>query len=124
MIDFSEWVGVPNGLPTNIQQVRAAKAWQRILDKPSVVAFRTPAGTTAAVQTVRIEAYNQASSGESNAGATPKRKVVVFGIRNHASLPDTIVKERYRFVLNSEEYTVVSIIRTLGETQAVAEVSG
>lgn len=126
-ISLSAWLsdaGDLVGIPTATEQLRAALAWRRINDKPSSVAFKTPAGVTLAAQTIRVESDSSASPATSEAGMAPTRKVVLFGVRNHATVADTIVDEGYRFVGGGDEYRVVAIINTLGEVQALAEASG
>lgn len=120
-VDISAWLGV--GTPIG-ERERAALAWRRIQHKPTSVSFRTPAGVTLAAQQVRIESDTSATMAESVAGAGAKRKVIVFGIRNHDTLPDTQVGEGYRFVWAQDMYTVVDVIVTLGEVQAVSEAVG
>jgi hypothetical protein len=103
---------------------RAALAWRRINDKPTSVAFKTAAGTTLSAQTVRLESDSNASQATSAAGLAPMRRVVVFGIRNHATVADTDMAEGYRFVYGSDQYRIVDIILTLGEVQGLAEATG
>lgn len=126
-ISFSGWLTDAGDLaanPTNTEQLRAALAWRRINDKSSSIAFRTPTGTTLAAQTLRVESDNRASMSESAAGAAPTRKVIVFGIRNHATLADSDIKEGYRCVISNDEYRCVDVIDTLGERQGVFEATG
>lgn len=126
-ISFSGWLtdaGDLAGNPTSTEQLRSALAWKRINDKPTSVAFKPTSGATLAAQTVRIESDSAASAAESAAGAAPRRKVVIFGVRNHATVADTIVAEGYRFVLNNDEYRVIDLILTLGEVQAICEATG
>lgn len=130
MSDLSTWLS--GTLPTPAQrtakaQKRAAHAWRRLHDKfqpPTSVTFKTAAGATLAAQTVRVESDNTATASESAAGAAAKRKVIVFGIRNHATLTDTDIKEGYRFVLDNDEYRCVDTIITLGEIQGIFESVG
>jgi hypothetical protein len=112
------------GLAARSEVARAAAAWRRIVDKPSSVRFRTPAGTTLAAQTVRLEYDNAVGQSEAASGLAAVRKVTVFGVRNHPTLGDTNVGEGYRFVLDGDQYTVVEVIKTLGEVQAIAEIAG
>lgn len=119
--NISAWLGAGTAIS---ETERAALAWRRIQHKPASVAFRTPAGATLAAQTVRIESDTSASLSTSAAGAGATRKVIVFGIRNHATLPDTVVGEGYRFVWSDDMYTVTDVIVTLGEVQAIAEAVG
>lgn len=123
-VNIGSWLGAGGGTPTDKEGERAALAYRRIQDKPTSVAFRTPAGATLAAQMVRIESDTSASMAESAAGAAAKRKVIVFGIRNHATLPNTQVGEGYRFIWAEDQYTVVDVILTLGEVQAICEVVG
>jgi hypothetical protein len=119
-------------IPTAAQRTarerrRAAHAWRRINDKWTVVtsvAFRTSAGVTLAAQSVRIESDNTATPAESAAGAAPKRKVIVYGVRNHATLTDTDIKEGYTFVYLNDLYRCTDIIVTLGEVQGIFEATG
>lgn len=116
---FSAWLGDAAAIP---QADRAALAWNRIQDKKTDVAFKNAAGTTLAVQSVRLEYDDSVSQSESAAGAANKRKLVIFGIKGHTTLSDTDIKKGYRFVLNNQEYRVESVIFTIGEVQAIAEV--
>jgi hypothetical protein len=126
-ISFSSWLSDAGDLaatPTANESMRAALAWRRINDKPSSVVFKTPAGATLSAQTIRVESDSSASAATSEAGMAPTRKIVLFGVRNHATVADTIVDEGYRFVSGGDEYRVVAIVNTLGEVQALAEASG
>jgi hypothetical protein len=121
MPTLAAWLGDTAAIP---ETERAALAWRRINDKPTSVAFRTAAGATVAAQTVRIESDNSATAAESAAGAAAKRKVIVFGVRNHATVADTDIREGYRFVYLNDEYRCVDTIVTLGEIQGVFEATG
>ena len=127
MLTYSQWL---NGtLRTSSQRSaeaarKAADAWQRINEKPLSVTFRTAAGATVAAQTVRVESDNSATPGESAAGSAPKRKVIVFGVRDHADVADTDIKEGYRFVWAGDEYRCVDVILQTGEIQGVFEAVG
>lgn len=126
-ISLSAWLGDAGDLaaiPTAIEQDRAALAWRRINDKPSSVAFRTPAGVTLSAQTVRIEADSTAGMATSEAGTGQVRKATVFGVRNHATVADTNMDDGYRFVLNGDEFRCVGILTTLGEVQGYFESAG
>ena len=115
MLDFGSWLGAGGDLsavPSDTEAERAALAYARILDKPTSVAFRKPNGTTLDAQTVRLESDNRASLAESDAGAAPVRKLIVFGVRNHPddSIADTDMDEGYRFVSGNDEYRIVDVI--------------
>lgn len=121
MIDIGAWLSSGGGEPAAQEATRAALAWKRIQDKPTSVAFRTPAGTILAAQAVRVEADSNATPTTSTAGKNASRRVVVFGIRNHATLPDTDLAEGYRFNLGNDQYRCESVILTLGEIQGLFE---
>ncbi len=124
------WIGAT--IPTAAQrtakaQRRAAHTWRRLHDKfqpPTSVAFKNAAGTTLAAQTVRVEVDNTASPAESAAGVAPRRRVIVYGVRNHPTLTDTDIREGYRFVLDNDVLRCVDVIITLGEIQGIFESVG
>lgn len=120
-MNLSAWlydgVAIPEG-------ERAALAWSRILDKPTSVVLKTASGVNRAAQTVRIEVDNRSSLANSAVGAAPRMAVIVYGIKNHPTLPDTIMAEGDRFVLNNDSYRIEDIILTLGEIQGVAVATG
>jgi hypothetical protein len=120
-IDISAWLGDTTAIS---ETERAALAYRRILDKPTSVVFKTAAGVTLAAQTVRVESDSIARPAMSAAGLAPVRRVVVFGIKGHATLADTNMAEGYRFVLGNDELRIVDIILTLGEIQGLAEATG
>ena len=80
--------------------------------------------TALAAQTVRLESDDTATTSEASAGVVPKRKVVIFGIKDHSQLADTDVEEGYRFRYAGDNYRVVDVLETIGERQAIAEVIG
>lgn len=126
-INLSAWLSDAGDLaatPTATEEQRAAAAWRRINDKPSSVAFRTPAGSTLSAQTVRIEPDSAAGMATSEAGAGQVRKATVFGVLNHATEADTVMDDGYRFVLEGDEYRCVGILKTLGEIQGYFESVG
>jgi hypothetical protein len=109
------------------EQRRAVHALRRINDKFTVVTsvtFKTAAGVTLAAQQVRLEYDNRASESTSAAGAAPRMQLIVYGIRQHATLPDTDMKEGYRFVYGNDEYRITDIIDTIGERQGIAVATG
>lgn len=127
MITLSNWMSgtlVTAQERTLREQERAADAWKRINDKPLSIAFKNAAGTTLAAQTVRVEVDNRASESESAAGAAPKMHVIVYGIRGHATLANTDIKEGYRFVYAADEYRCIDIILQIGEIQGIFEAVG
>jgi hypothetical protein len=118
-MDLSAYLNDTNAITA---AYRAAAAWTRINDKPSSVAFKKPDGTVLTAQTVRLEYDNRATEAQGSAGKAPVRKLTIFGVRNHATVTNTIVDTGYRFVLDGREYRVVDTIVTIGEIQATAEV--
>jgi hypothetical protein len=123
MIDIDAWISESEVIR---EAPRAVRAWNHIQDKPTAVTFKKPDGTVLAAQTVRLESDNGVSENESAAGTSPTRKLVVFGVINHpdSDVADTNMAEGYRFVYLNDEYRIVDIIRTLGELQGIAEVTG
>ena len=123
MADFAAWLTTSDSAlrPATNEAERAALAWQRINDKPSSVTFRTNAGTDLTAQTVRVESDNTASDTIAAAGKAARRGLIVFGVRNHDTVTDTDMAAGYRFVFNSGEYRISSVITTLGEVQGIAE---
>lgn len=125
MSDLLNWMQAT--LPTAAQrtakaQRRAAHAWRRLHDKfepVTSVAFKTAAGVTLAAQEVRIEVDNRASMSSSAAGSAPRMTLIVYGVRNHATIADTIMEEGFRFILGSDEYRCIDVILTLGEIQGI-----
>lgn len=123
MPDIKVWLEAPNPI-TNLateKAQRAALAWRRIQAKPTSVVFKTAAGVAIAAQTVRVESDSRATVSKSVAGAAPRRKAIVFGIRDHATLANTDIKEGYTFNLETDKYVVQDVIITLGEVQGIAE---
>ena len=120
-VNFDLWLSDTTAIDVN---GRAAAAWNRINDKPTSVTFRKPDGTVLAAQTVRLEYDNRVSESESPAGQTPVRKLIIFGVKDHATVTDTDVAEGYRFNYLNDAYRVVDTISTLGEIQAVCEAVG
>jgi hypothetical protein len=107
----SSRLGRPNA------QSRAAAAWNRIQDKPSVI---TVVGSVTP-QTVRIEFDNSNPRAvEGTPSAADMSTLVIFGIRDHATLPDTALATGDRIIFENEEYEVQDVVKTIGEIQARA----
>lgn len=121
MVTLSAWLGDTTAIP---ETERAALAWRRINDKPSTITLRTATGSSRAAQVVRVESDNSASLSESAAGAAPKRKIVVFGVRGHPTVIDTAMAEGDTFADTNDMYRCVDIILTLGEIQGIFEATG
>lgn len=127
MLGLSSWIaGIVKSARSLIvkEDVYAAQSWRRISENPSYVVFRTPGGTKLPIQTVRIESDNRASVATGPAGTAPVRQMIIYGIVNHSTLPDTIMKEGYTFIYRNDEYTCKDVIVTLGELQGIWEASG
>jgi hypothetical protein len=125
MTDFAGWLGDSVAMsPEN----RAVLAWSRILDTPKSVVFKPPASAALAAQTVRIEVDNRASVVDDLSGGAPKMGAIIYGVRDHplktTTVPDTVMKEGYRFIYNDDEYRIDDIILTLGEIQGIATAIG
>ena len=80
--------------------------------------------TTLAAQTVRVESDNRATVVMGDAGNAPTRKLIVYGIQAHPTLPATEMEEGYTFVLDDEVYTCIDVLSLPGERQGIFEVVG
>lgn len=122
MPDLNAWLGT-SGLinSTTRAEARAALAWKRINDKPTSVVFTTGAGAVLSAQIVRLEYDDGVSEAQSVTGPTPVRRLVIFGIKDHATEPDTVVDEGYRLWADGDEYTCIDVIYSIGEVQAIFE---
>ena len=101
---------------------RAALAMNAIYDKPTSVVFRTDAGVTLPAQTLRLEYEDTVGEVETDAGMAAPRKLIIFGIHGHSSLPNSDIAQGYRFTYQLQRYIVTSVLITIGEIQANAEV--
>lgn len=111
-------IGAYFGHRTPDTEVRAALAWQRILDNPTSITLHR-LGTP---QTVRIEYHAvRGREGDAATGSVAQQAVTVFGVQGHRTVTDTDIRRGDRFVLNDEEYDVVLVTSYPGEVQAVAE---
>src|SRR4249920_1161290 len=127
MLGLSNWVsGIVKSARSLVikENVYAAEAWRRICERPFHVSFRTSNGTKLPIQTVRIESDNRASVVRGPAGTAPARQLIIYGIINHSSLPNTIMKEGYTFVYDKDEYMCKDVIVTQGELQGIWEATG
>lgn len=117
-VNISAWLGA--GTPIS-EAERAALAWHRIQHKPTSVVLKTAAGANRAAQDVRLEWGNSVSESTSIAGATPVRPLVIFGVKGHSTISDTVIAEGDRFVYRNDAYRVIDVIYSIGEVQAIAE---
>jgi hypothetical protein len=123
-LDPADWLAGGGAISSATAPARAALAWRRINDKPTSIVLKNLAGSPLAAQTVRLEFDNTDSAGASAAGAAPTMKLTIFGIRGHATLPDTNIGEGYRFNYLGDAYRVIDVIKTIGEIQGIAEATG
>ncbi len=118
--NFDDWLA--RSLPIG-EADRAAAAWSRIQDKPtSIIIVRDGVAQTA--QTVRIEYGNVSNEVQTAIGRNSVQDVVIFGIRNHLTLPDTDIRRGDTINIQSARYEVESILHTLGEVQALCRAVG
>lgn len=107
---------------------RAQDAYRRIMDKPTTVVFRKPRppGRPVALppQTLRVEVNNRAGLATSESGSAPVMGVVVFGWRDHPSLPDSDIGEGYTFTLGDDLYRIEDVILQTGEIQGTGVRTG
>lgn len=122
MPDLNMWA-IGDASPIS-ETARAASAWRRILDRPTVITTRDHGD-----QTVRIE-YDDTADEENDMPIGSQRsnglqRVVVFGVRNHPTVPDTILHRKDRFGIEEQDalvsYEVISVIYAPGEIQALCE---
>jgi hypothetical protein len=114
----------PVSLVQSQETIRAQVQWARILDKPTSIRFLRN-GTRMAAQTVRIEFDDTFSNTESEAGNSTLRRVLLFGVEGHPTIPDLDVNLWDTFVIDQSEYTVVSVNDLLiGQVQAYCEMVG
>lgn len=114
------------GQTSYVQTQKALRAWiqvARLGDKWETISFRRGA-TYLDPQTVRLEFHGNLSAEASSAAGTGfAQKGVLFGLKNHPTLPDLDAKEFDTFVLGTEEYTITHVNRTLlGQMQCQFEV--
>lgn len=120
MLDFNGW------LNTNTEALaaadRAAAAWRRILDKPSVITILRET-VTLPEQTARLE-YTSSTIGSEysgGAGTSGHQSVIVFGIQGHPSESDTDIQRGDLFTADGKQFRVINVISTIGEIQAMCE---
>lgn len=109
-----------SSLLANKTEQRAAAAWRRINEKPSTVTFKTANGAPVAAQTVRIESDNRPGVVSSPAGVAAQMQFIIYGVRDHTTVDDTVMLEGFRFTLGDYEYRISDIILQTGEIQGIA----
>lgn len=103
-------------------QRRARTTERRILDKPAEIILHR-SGRVLDPQIVRIEGANatSATSVELSNMFLGHRNIVIFGFRDHATMPDFDVKVGDEFGHNEANYRVTGFTLHAGEIQASAE---
>lgn len=121
--DFTQWLS--KALVVGVPERRAADTWSRIAENPTVVLFHSSlsgSGYVLDAQSVRIEPDSTVLDvGSSDEGSGYYRRVVIFGVRGHPTIPDTDIQRGYRFVYMGHEFYVCDVIYRRGEVQAYAE---
>jgi hypothetical protein len=74
-----------------------------------------------AAQSVRISLSESGMDQSGAAGEGFVRRAVVFGVRDHASVTDTDMQARDRFIYQDREWEIFEVIEVPGEIQARAE---
>lgn len=123
-LDFSKWLAGGSSLVKAQIPIRAAIQASRILDKDTSIVLARGL-TRLPAQIVRLEYQDWATGDTSDMGVTDMRKLTVFGIKDHPTLPDTNIQDGDTFILESKEFTVINVNRQLhGQVQAHAEAVG
>lgn len=121
MPDVTSWLG---GGAAIDPAPRAIAAWTRIQHKPSAIQLkRHGVSGLMAAQTVRIE-YSDTRGGSEVTGAGGKSSqqyLIIFGIRDHPTLPDTDIKRGDQLTIEGLQLRIIETVLTLGEIQAKAE---
>lgn len=121
-IDLGELLSVQSSV---VQAQKALRSWvqiARLNDKPMNIAFYRD-GVYLTVQAVRIEFEDlHSTEAASDSGSGFARRGVLFGVKDNPTESDLDVKEWDTFVLDTEEYTIVQVNRTLiGQIQCQFE---
>lgn len=101
--------------------IYAARVWLRIQRNGTGITLRR-AGSFLSEQMLYLSYDNGASlvGGEDAAATTYRRKVVLLGVRGHATVADTDVQQGDRFGLDGVNFAVESVIPTPGGVQVNA----
>lgn len=121
------WYDAVPQLPANHvatkSAARAARTAFHIMDKPTdVILLRHGAQLTP--QTVRIEGRNAArliGGLDIVNQQTYQRDMVIFGVKDHPTLPTLDIQANDEFWLNGSPYRVTQVTDHAGERQAFAE---
>ncbi len=122
MPNFDTWAGTDYAEVLDAEG-RAAYAWRRIQDRPTSITLTREGTGVLAAQDVRIESDNTVSDTTSTGTNTQTaiQKLTVFGVRDHATVPDTNIQRSDRFRINGVNYEVMSLMTPPGEVQAICE---
>ena len=125
MIDFGAMLGGATSIVASTATLRAQIQWARIQDKPTDVDILRE-GVWLPTQTVRIEYDSSKPSDASDAsGISAFKGMYVFGVRGHPTVPDLDIDGGDIFVLDDQEYTIISVNkRIIGQIQAYCEAVG
>lgn len=124
-LDFGKLLQDTASLVQAQRETRARIQLARLGDKWETITFNRD-GAWLAPQTVRIEFNDSFVMGASSAaGVGFASRGVLFGLKDHPTLPDLDVDEWDTFVLGEKEYTIVLVNRTLlGQMQCQFEAVG
>lgn len=117
MIDYQAWRG-------DTIAARAIAAWQRIQDRPTTLIVRRT-GAALAAQTVRVD-YTVGGREDEDVELNPHSlpgiaRVLIYGVRGHATQPDTDLRRGDRAVIMGGEVEIVAVAFPPGELIATAE---
>lgn len=119
MPDLNSWLSSRLIDDTPIE-TKAVFTWRAILQHPTQIVINRR-GTMLDEQTVRIEHNLRVREDIKTLTTTGVAICVVFGVRDHPTVPDTDIRARDRFVADGVTYEVVTLIVHQGEVQAVSE---
>lgn len=127
MPNFDVWLERKNNVS---ETSRAISAWNRITDKPTVILVRravdpqqSDLGVVTHEITVRIEYDNESDEYLTlPQGNNIMGEAIVFGVRNHPSVPDTDLQRDDEFTYFNKNFRIINFTETLGELQFLAEV--
>lgn len=113
MPDTTLWMGESTHVIDAAE--RAVLALRRIMAFPTTIMI---ARVGVGAQIVRLEYNNIAQETDANLSAPGVASAIVFGIRNHPSLPDTDLVRGDRFRYLNTMFEVISVTYVPGEIQA------
>ncbi len=124
MPNFENWIAGSREINASY---RAVTAWSRIQEKPSTLTVVrvdpvTSVRTTREV-VVRVEYDNESDEYATfgNSGVNQMGEAILFGIKDHPTLPDTDLRRGDTFYHDGHDFRVVNVIITHGELQFLAE---